>query len=169
MITLSIGLLSVSLKLTPNTELPRIRAEIGGVEYTAQGSVVGTGASYEPKHIWNIEAIITKADALILKAIYAEHDRRRRALIDANVRINDSSELYVEPAPRTRDFATGAPTETTIIENGSNDLIVYYAAFYGWFIAEPRISRPYSNPFNNNDKQIVNFTLTETDKVEALP
>lgn len=162
---MSIGLslpgtdLQVELITSLTPELPRIRVEVGAVEYTAQGSIVGSGTHHEPFHIWNCDFLINRAQMNMLTAIYSEHDRLRRLLQTCDVLIEDLSEAYAERAPRTRALAINAPPVEVI----GVDHIVYYAQFKGWFVQEPRFSKPYKHPKYFQ----VRFTMSETEKVPA--
>lgn len=149
--------LSVTLITSLSPELPRIRTSLSSVEYTAQGAVAGSGSYYEPKHLWNFSFIIDIEQMKMLKAIYAEHEYRRRRLLDADVIVEDLSELYEERAPRSRALAANAPAIETI----PPDHILYYARFKAWFTQEPRFAKPYKNPLI----WTVEFTMTETARV----
>jgi hypothetical protein len=165
MLTLSISTLTVDLQYALNAELPRTRIDITNpVRPTATGSIVGGGIQYEPQHIWNCEILCNEEQMRLLKLIYAEHDYRRRTqTADPNVLVWDTSQLYEERSPQTREEVPG----TTIIsypDVGLATHLLYYAQFKAWFTSAPTIAKQ----GNLGVFYSVRFALQETDKVVVV-
>lgn len=161
MITLSINTLQVSFYQSLNVDLPRVRVNVGSVDYVATGSVVGRGTLYEPFHLWTFNALVDEEQMQLLKAIYALHDYQRRHFQDANVAIVDQSQLYEEPTPRTRAIVPG--TSEILLPASAPICTLYYAVFAGWFNQEPRFAKPYKL----GSLYSCQFTMQETDRVAA--
>ncbi|MHC5897291.1 hypothetical protein [Nostoc sp.] len=154
-ITLILDNLSVTFTKFLDPKFPRARALDGGkLEYSANGSSIGTGPVFEQPHLWTFSVYCTEQDMRILGAMYHESDARRRVLPQINTEITliDRVREYQERSPRTRVIAPG----TSEVMVGASH-ISYFAQFHVWFVAEPEFDKA-------GDKRIAHLSFQETAK-----
>lgn len=135
-------------------ELPRTKLPIGeGGSYSVSGNFLVSGASFEGRHVFNINHFITSEDALVLMAIWEISDARRRSLGNWQITIEDETEFFFEEktaATKTRSSVAG----TTALElNGG---IYYYAKFQAFMPKAPAFG------IDNHGDRVAIFTLQET-------
>jgi hypothetical protein len=155
-IELEIGGISVVLNRFTGTDLPRIPISTGQATYTATGTAIGSGVSYEPKHLWTINALCTPDECDRLQLIWIEHDRRRRALQYADIWIIDRTEEFSERLPRTRAIALGASER--VFPASASTHVFYYAKFAAWMPEAPKLQQ-------EGKYKAVELTLYESEKI----
>lgn len=155
-IELEISGISVVLNRFTGVDLPRIPIGTGQVTYAATGTAIANGVSYEPKHLWTINALCTPDECDRLRLIWIEHDRLRRAMTYADIWIVDRTEEFVERLPRTRAIAPGAS------ERGfpaiASTHVFYYAKFAAWMPEAAKLRQ-------EGKFKAVELTLYESDKI----
>lgn len=160
--------LSVTLDLFMSDESPRIDPQqAGSVEYTATGSVIVKGRSYELKSLWNVQAYLYEIEGdfqshELLMWLWNQSDTRRRnpttpGDTSYQLLVYDTTYPIFEPLPITR-----AIVPETVVGYYPSDAapthVKYYAQFYA-FIPERPVIR------HQGDKFSVTFTMYELDKV----
>jgi len=135
-------------------EMPRTKLPIGsGGSYAKSGNFLASGPSFETRHLFDINHIITSADALILMAIWEISDARRRSFGNWQITIEDETELFFEErtaATKTRSSVAG----TTAIElNGG---VYYYAKFQAFMPKAPAFG------IDSQGNRVAIFSLQET-------
>ncbi len=154
--TLDLSISSFSVQLSKFTQYERLTPDTGQTEYSIAGTPLDSGPVYEPKHLWNVTAMVTWAQYSILHAIFQESDSRRRNQQDYRILVGDRIQNYVEVGSRTRGIAPGG-TEVNI-----GGAIAYPAQFHARMF-EPRAE------FQRNSylPYQVSFVLRELDKKNA--
>lgn len=155
-IELEISGISVVLNRFTGTDLPRVPISTGQVTYAATGTAIGNGVSYEPKHLWTINALCTPDECDRLQLIWIEHDRLRRAQTYSDIWIIDRTEEFAERVPRTRAIAPDA-TERLFPAIASTHAF-YYAKFAAWMPEAPKLRQ-------EGKYRAVELTLYESDKI----
>ncbi len=155
-ITLSLNSLTLSISHFLDAKYPRVLAEpLPRVEYSAFGTPVGDGPTYESKHIWAINTLLTHEEANILQAIYVEFDTIRRSspTLDASILVTDTNQAFLERTPRTRGIAPD-----TLENSVGISIVAYYAQFKAWMTKPPELDE-------RGVYVAASFTLQETTKV----
>ena len=145
---------SFTLEITKisSPQFPRARIEpLPKIEYSNNGSVVGDGPVFPPKHLWTFSSIqLTKQQTITLQRMYAKFAYKAPTAQNALIDLSDYTLIYCEPAPRTKQLAAGSTEET--IDNQ----IAYFAKFKTWFIEPPKYE---AGGFYN----LASFTLQEAE------
>ena len=155
-LTLSLAGITVTISKFINTEFPRVTVQpLGAVEYSVLGSVALQGSYFEPKYMWQFQALCDKEQRLLLEALAFEFQTRRRALEECDILIYDTTAPLVEQS-RTRAIV---PNTTEMAINGGTHL-AYYACFKSAIVDGLK-------PSQNGRLDMLQLTLSETVKVLA--
>jgi len=139
-------------------KFPRTRSDpVASVEYSVAGTPILDGPSFEPKYIWTISCLLENDDAIALKLIYHESDKKRRLppYGSSEITIIDYFDPVAEKVPRTRAIAPDSVE--TVVRPG---YISYHAQFKGFLLKEPEFSE-------EGIYRLANFTLVESSKISA--
>jgi hypothetical protein len=141
-LTLIISTLSVNLNRFSTYDLPRVRVNVPEVKVTSAGTTVGDGTFYEPKHMWDVSVYVNETEKHLLKAIWAEFDRRRRLDVVSNspdILVYDETDEYPDSYPRRRVIVPGT-TQVNLPNDAAPVSCAYFAVFRAWFTQEPRFT-----------------------------
>lgn len=155
-LTLTLAGLSVTLKDFLNNEYPRVTVQpLSAVEFSALGTPAIQGTYFEPKHLWNINAFVTKEQRDLLEAISFEFHARRRALAPCDILILDTTATVKERSPRSRAIVPN--TEQVVL---AANAIAYYSQFLAGITDGPKFTQ-------SGRLDAVTMTLIETIKANA--
>lgn len=115
-----------------NASFPREKVGGPSLSYSSYGSPIREGTFYEPKHIWNLEALLDANNLLILDRLYSAWLLSRPV---PNIVLTDLTRRISEPSPRTRSLASGT------VESASGAIVSYFANFNAEFSQEPKYSK----------------------------
>jgi hypothetical protein len=128
------GSLTLEITKISSPQFPRARIEpLPKIEYSNNGSIIGDGPIFAPKHLWTFSSIqLTKQQTITLQRIYAKFAFKAPTIQDAAIFLSDYTLIFCEQVPRTKLLATGSTEE---IIDGQ---IAYYGKFKTWFIEAPK-------------------------------
>jgi len=163
-LTLSLSGITTTLNLRTTFQDVRTEAPVQELAYTAAGTAVHNGITYEAKHIWGGSFFVDTAaqkDALLHLWALQQAGRRSGAAISTyEMLIQDRSARFFEPPSRTRATVSG-DTVVLIPPTGTTILVGYFAQFRGVFVGMPEIET------YDVDRWSVSLSITETSKVLA--
>jgi hypothetical protein len=146
------GSLTLEISKISSPQFPRARIEpLPKIEYSNNGSTVGDGPVFAPKHLWTFSSIqLTKQETIILQRMYAKFAYKAPTAQDATILLSDHALIYCEPTPRTKQLAASSTEE---IVDGQ---VAYFGKFKTWFIEPPKYE---AGGFYN----LASFTLQEAE------
>lgn len=147
---LSFSSISVTLRVFSAANIPRERISLG-VDTSRNGATLLTGPpTIAQKHLWDISAIVSNADRLLLQDI---HDLWQDS--PGNIVLRDGIRELTETSPRTRPLVSGT-SATTVASR-----VRYFAEFNVGFVSDLSIDRV--SPGTNSRWQVA-FQLRELAK-----
>lgn len=171
--SLILSLSGITATLTTATTFQEVRTVIRARElsYTAAGTSVMNGISYESKHLWTgiflldpgAEDSTATKDALERIWVLQDAGARSGAAISTyEMLIQDRTKRFREPSPRTRAIVSGDTAIAVPPSPASPVLVEYYAQFRGVFVEAPQFET-----VGDADRWTVQLSITETSKVAA--
>ena len=110
--------ISIELDRFSGNNFPRERPEPLAFSESRNGATLLSGQAFESKHIWQVSAVLTQSQSLLLGDLYDLFQQSPQALT-----IADKISPFTEISPRTRPLAPGT-TATTIAAR-----VRYFAEF----------------------------------------
>lgn len=154
-LTLSLAGLSVTFSKFINTNYPRVTVQpLSVMEFSAFGTPAISGSYFEPKYLWQLEALCDRTQRQMIEAIAYEFHTRRRALQDSDILLLDTTAYVTERLPRSRGIVPGG-VETAI--NGTH--LSYHGQFKTAISDGPKFS-------SNGRLDVLSISLTETVRVQ---
>jgi hypothetical protein len=110
-----------------NTGFCRSQPGTPQLRHNSYGTPVTDGLSFEPRFLFEIEALVTRQEAALLDLIFRISQHTKQP-----VRIYDYTRPHLEPLPRTRAIA---PSSTE--ENPIAGWVSYFPRYQAWFQSDP--------------------------------
>ena len=116
--------------------MPRtVKRFVDSISYATSGNAIDSGTSFATKHFWDIQAVVSVADATSLQRMYEYGEYLRRINASRTILLDDETELYFEaartPITKTKTVVTG--TTATDVNGG----VEYYAQFNTVMVTPP--------------------------------